>query len=76
MHEKMLVMVDSRHAGICYTSSITIKIAPVADVPEPGWGLEYVGVGLVYHGIGGLKSTWELPGRRMIEILSEGRISN
>ena len=43
-----------------YTSSITIKISPVADVPEPRWRLEYVGVGLVYHGIGleHLGTTW------------------
>ena len=43
-----------------YTSSITIKIAPVADVPEPRWRLEYVGLGLEYHGIGleQLGTTW------------------
>ena len=43
-----------------YTSSITIKIAPVADVPEPGWGCN-TWVGLMYYGIGGLKhlgTTW------------------
>ena len=57
---------------ICYTSSITIKIAPVADVPEPGCWLEYVGGGVGVP-LDWAWSTWELPGRRTIKSLSGGR---